>query len=75
MIPIQRHVQKFSVEVITQQRERPYQIEVPARTPKQAVETMQDGGAREAGYYDWVEISCQNESVDRPPHPGGPRRD
>lgn len=73
MIPIQRHVQKFSVEIVTQQRERPYRIEVPARTPKQAVETTQDGGAREAGYYDWVKISCGSESVERPARPGGTR--
>lgn len=73
MIPIQRHVQRFSVEIVTQQRERPYQIEVPARTPKQAVDAAQDGGARQAGYYDWVKISCGNESVERPSHPGGTR--
>jgi hypothetical protein len=43
---------------------------VPARTSQDAVESLQNGGAREAGYYDWVKISCGNESVERP-HPGG----
>lgn len=73
MIPIRRHVQRFTVEIVIQQQERPCQIEVPARTPRQAVEAMQNGGAREYGYFDWVKIYCGNESVERPFHSGGTR--
>lgn len=74
MIPIQRHVQKFSVEITTQQRpNHAYEVEVPARTPEQAVASMQNGGARKAGYYDWVEISCGNGTASRLPHSGGQR--
>ena len=76
MIHLQRHVQKFPVAVVTQQApNKIYAIEVPARTPKQAIASTENGGARDAGYYDWVKISCVNEAVERPPHRGGPRTD
>lgn len=74
MIPIQRHVQKFPVEIVTQQHpNHSYKVEVPARTPEQAVSSTENGGAREAGYYDWTKITCGNETVERPPHRGGSR--
>lgn len=74
MIPIQRHVQRFPVEIVTQQApNRPSTLEVPARTAKDAVDSTVNGGAREYGYYDWISVSCGNETVDRPPHRGGPR--
>jgi hypothetical protein len=76
MIHLQRHVQKFPVEIVTQQSpNRSSTIEVPARTPQEAVEKTANGGAREAGRYDWVKISSGNETTERPPHPGGTRRD
>jgi len=75
MIPIKPHYQRFLVEVTTQQTSRPSILEVPARTAKDAVKSTVNGGAREAGRYDWVKISCGNESTERPPHPGGPRTD
>ncbi|TAG93127.1 MAG: hypothetical protein EAZ18_13080 [Oscillatoriales cyanobacterium] len=76
MIPLQRHVQKFPVEIVTQQApNKTYTIEVPARTPEQAVASTENGAARDAGYYDWLKISCGNETTERPPHRGGSRTD
>lgn len=64
---IKSHYQRFHVEIITQQlgENRPYTAEVPARTAKEAVESTANGGARELGRYDWVKISCANESTVR----------
>ncbi len=74
--PIKPHYQRYSVEVVTQQAPNKLSIlETPARTAKEAVDSMVKGGAREAGRYDWVKISCGNETTERPPHPGGERRD
>lgn len=74
MIPIKQHYQRFEVEVVTQQNPcRPSILEVPARTPQEAVEKTANGGAREAGRYDWVKISCSNQTIERPPHRGGQR--
>ncbi len=76
MIPLQRHVQKFPVEIVTQQApNKTYTIEIPARTQEQAVASAENGGARDVGYYDWVKISSGNETIERPPHRGGPRTD
>ncbi|MEK0187538.1 hypothetical protein [Microcoleus anatoxicus] len=76
MIPIKPHYQRFAVEIVTQQApNKTFTLEVPARTAKQAVEATVNGGAREVGYYDWLKISSGNETTERPPHPGGPRRD
>ena len=73
---IQPHYQRFSVEIVTQQApNKRCTLEVPARTAKDAVDSTVDGGAREAGRYDWVSISSGNETVERSPHSGGPRRD
>lgn len=52
---------------------RPSILKVPARTPQEAVEKIANGGAREAGRYDWVKISCGNQTIERPPHRGGQR--
>lgn len=72
---IRQHYQRFEVDIVTQQlgENRPYTTEVPARTAKEAVEFTVNGGAREAGRYDWVSISCCNEKVERPPRRGGSR--
>ncbi len=74
MIPIKPHYQRFPVEIVLQQApNKSFVLEVPARTTKDAVDTTVNGGAREYGYYDWLEISCGDETVERPPHRGGSR--
>ncbi|MEZ2231542.1 hypothetical protein [Microcoleus sp.] len=74
--PIKPHYQRFSVEIKTQQApNKSCVIEVPARTSQEAVEKAVNGGAREAGRYDWISITCGNETTERPPHPGGCRKD
>lgn len=66
---IKPHYQRFEVEIVTEQLpNRPSVIEVPARTPQEAVEATANGGAREEGRYDWIEITCGNAKVDRPRH-------
>ena len=68
MIPIKPHYQRFAVNIILQQApSRIFTLEVPARTAKDAVSSTAEGGARDYGYYDWVKISCGNESIERPP--------
>lgn len=67
---IRQHYQRYQVQIVTEQlgENRPYTTEVPARTAKEAVESTANGGAREEGRYDWVKISCENESTERPNH-------
>ncbi len=75
--PLQQHVQRFTVNVQLEQRLRSKTTVVPARTAREAVDRLVEGGAREAGFYDWIRISCDNESSERPRHAdrGGDRRD
>lgn len=74
MIPIKPHYQRFAVEIVTQQApNKTFTLEVPARTAKQAVEVTVNGGAREAGRYDWILVKCGDETTERPPRRGGSR--
>lgn len=71
-IPIKRHIQRFDVAIVTQQApNRVSVIQVPARSAKDAVEAAV---VNPEGRYDWVSISCANETIERPPHRGGSRR-
>jgi len=70
---IKPHYRRFSVEIVTQQApNKVNRIEVPARTAKDAVEATIS--SRADGRYDWIKITCGEESIERPPHPGGLRR-
>jgi len=71
-IPIKRHIQRFEVAVVTQQAPNKVSvIQIPARSAKDAVETAV---ANPEGRYDWIKITCGNETTERPIHRGGSRR-
>jgi len=70
--PIQRHYQRFEVAIVTQQApNRPSTLTVGARSAKNAVEAVV---ANPEGRYDWIRITCENETSERSPHRGGSRQ-